>query len=123
VDYAVRLVAATRRPASFGLPEFTSQIAFGASPRATLGLIAAARAFALMNGRRYVLPLDVFRVASEVLQHRLVLSYEALANDVDAEQIIDLILATVWAPELTPGPITISPAPGSQNITRNAETA
>ena len=123
VDYAVRLVAATRRPASFGLPEFTSQIAFGASPRATLGLISAARAFALMNGRRYVLPLDVFRIAGDVLRHRIVLSYEALANEVDAQQIVDLILATVWAPELTPGPITKSAAPASAELADQPATA
>ena len=104
VDYAVRLVAATRRPGDFGVAEFDKLIAFGASPRATLGLIASARALALMQGRRYVLPLDVFRVAPDVLRHRLVLSYEAMANDVDAQQIVERILAVVWAPELTPGP-------------------
>jgi MoxR-like ATPase len=111
VDYAVRLVAATRRPDDFGLPEYATYIAYGASPRATLGLIAASRALALMRGRRYVLPTDVFSVAPEILRHRLVLSYEALANDVDAEQIIARLLRVVWAPQVSPGPVPTAPAP------------
>ncbi len=115
VDYAVRLVAATRRPADFAMPEFAPYIAFGASPRATLGLVAAARAIALMRGRRYVLPADVSSVAPEILRHRLVLSYEAMASDVDAEQIVRRILTVVCAPQLTPAPIKPQevPAPSS----------
>lgn len=118
VDYAVRIVAATRRPAEFGMPEFAPFISYGVSPRATLGLVAAARALALMRGRRYVLPIDIYHVAPDVLRHRLVLSYEALASDVDAEQIIHRLLSVIWAPQVTPDannparPVVAHPAPG-----------
>ena len=102
VDYAVRVVAATRRPGEHGLAELTPFVAFGASPRATLGLVAASRALALMRRRRYVLPRDVFDVAADVLRHRLVLSYEAMASEVSAEQVVRQVLSTVWAPQITP---------------------
>lgn len=101
-DYAVRLVAATRRPAEFGLPDLEDKISYGASPRATLGLIAAGRALAIMRGRNYVLPVDVFHVAPDVLRHRLVLSYEALASEVGADDVVDRITSHIWAPKLTP---------------------
>jgi MoxR-like ATPase len=81
----------------------TPFIAFGASPRATLGLVAASRALALMRRRRYVLPRDVFDVAADVLRHRLVLSYEAMASEVTAERVVRQVLSTVWAPQITPG--------------------
>lgn len=108
VDYAVRLVAATRRPADFGLPEFAPCISYGASPRATLGLIAASRTLALMRGRRYVLPMDVFHVAPDVLRHRLVLSYEAMANEITAEQIVQQLLKVVWAPQVSQAPTKVA---------------
>nr|MDQ3642315.1 AAA family ATPase [Actinomycetota bacterium] len=95
VDFAVRLVQATRNPAEHGLPELTASIDYGASPRASLGLIAAARALALLRGRDYVLPQDIVDVAPDVLRHRLVLSYEAMAEGVDSDVILDEILATV----------------------------
>lgn len=110
LDYAVRLVAATRRPADFGLADLAPAISFGASPRATLGLVSASRALALMRGRRYVLPADVFRVAPEILRHRLVLSYEALANDIDSEYVVRRILEVVWAAEVTQNPGELAPA-------------
>jgi len=75
VDYAVRLVAATRRPAAANLPELAPYISYGVSPRATLALVAASRVLAMMRRRQYVLPRDVFDVAPDVLRHRLVLSY------------------------------------------------
>ena len=80
VDYVVRLVVATRTPAEHGLDDVASWVAYGASPRATLGIVAAARALALIRGRDYVLPQDVLDVAPDVLRHRLVLSYDAVAD-------------------------------------------
>jgi MoxR-like ATPase len=102
VDYAVHLVLATRSPASFGLADLDELIAFGASPRASLGLVAGGRAIALMRGRTYVLPQDVFDVAPDVLRHRLVLSYEALARDLTPDHLLARILGTVPAPRVTP---------------------
>jgi MoxR-like ATPase len=102
LDYAVRLVLATRHPAEHGLADLAPLIAHGASPRATLGLIASARAFALLRGRRYALPQDVFDVASDVLRHRVLLTYEALADEVTAEQIVGRIKSSVLAPRVTP---------------------
>lgn len=102
VDYAVSLVLSTRDPAAHGLPELVELISFGASPRASLALVAGARALALLRGRSYALPQDVFDVAPEILRHRLVLSYEALAQGRDVEQVLTRILSTVPAPRITP---------------------
>ena len=102
MDYAVRIVLTTREPAERGLPEIAPHLAFGASPRASLGLIAAGRALALIRNRNYVLPQDVFDVASEVLRHRLVLSYEALADGVTPDEIVGRVIATVVAPRVAP---------------------
>jgi MoxR-like ATPase len=101
-DYAVRLVLATREPESHHLPELSELVAWGASPRATLGLVAGGRALALMRGRNYVLPQDVFDVAPDVLRHRLVPSYEALAQGVSVEQLLARLLSTVHAPVVAP---------------------
>jgi MoxR-like ATPase len=102
VDYAVNLVLATRAPASHGLPELEELVSFGASPRASLGLIAAARAIALLRGRNYALPQDVFDVAPDVLRHRIVLSYEALAQGLGVEHVLVRVLSTVPAPRIAP---------------------
>jgi MoxR-like ATPase len=102
VDYAVNVVLATRSPREFGLAEVEPLIEYGASPRASLGLVAAARALALLRGRRYAVPQDVFDVAPEVLRHRLVLSYEALAQGLVVDQITARVLSTVPAPRVTP---------------------
>ncbi len=102
VDYAVRLVIATREPAAHSLPDLAPLLAYGASPRATLGLVAAGRAMAMLRGRDYVLPQDIFDIAPEVLRHRLVLSYEALADGVEADAILQRVLSTVWAPRIAP---------------------
>jgi MoxR-like ATPase len=112
VDYAVSLVLSTRDPAAHGLPELTELISFGASPRASLALVAGARALALLRGRTYALPQDVFDVAPEILRHRLVLSYEALAQGRDVEQVLTRILSTVPAPRITPSqdPARYTPA-------------
>ena len=102
VDYAVSLTLATREPAAYAMPELAELIGYGASPRASLGLVAAGRALALMRGRTYALPQDVFDVAPEVLRHRIVLSYEALAQEVAVDQVVNRILATVPAPRIAP---------------------
>jgi MoxR-like ATPase len=101
-DYAVRLVMATREPARWGLSDLVSQIALGASPRATLGLLAAGRATALLRGRRFLVPQDIYDVAPEVFRHRLLLSYDALANGISVEQVIARVLGTVQAPRVAP---------------------
>jgi MoxR-like ATPase len=102
VDYAVRLVLATRSPGAQGMAELDELIAYGASPRASLALVAGGRALALLRGRTYVLPQDVFDVAPEVLRHRLVLSYEALARDLTPDHILARVLGTVAAPRIAP---------------------
>jgi len=104
VDYVVRVVTATRRPEQFGLNDVKTWIAFGASPRASLGIIAAARALALVRGRDYVIPQDVIDVIPDVLRHRLVLTYDALADDIKAETVINRILQTVALPQVNAVP-------------------
>ena len=106
VDYAVTLVLATRYPENYTLSDIAPLITYGASPRASLGLVAAGRALALLRGRTYVLPQDVFDVAPDVLRHRLVLSYEALAQGVSADQILARVLSTVPAPHVSPSGAT-----------------
>jgi MoxR-like ATPase len=122
VDYVVRLVFATRHPAQHGLPEVEQWVAYGASPRASLGLIAAGRAMALLRGRDYVLPQDVLDIALDVLSHRLVLSYDAIADGVAAEEAVRRVLQTVPLPQVAPrqrsapsyasGPVAPVPPPG-----------
>lgn len=104
VDYVVRVVTATRRPEQFGMSDVKTWIAFGASPRASLGIIAASRALALIRGRDYVVPQDVIEVIPDVLRHRLVLTYDALADDVKAETVIARILQTVGLPQVNAVP-------------------
>ncbi|NKI96830.1 MoxR family ATPase [Rhizobacter sp. SG703] len=99
MQYAVRLVSATRTPARYGLPELGKFISFGASPRATIGLIEGARAMALLRGRSYALPDDVLDLVPDVLRHRLVLSYEALADGLSADQIVHKIVQKVPKPD------------------------
>ena len=102
VDYAVRLVVATREPAAHGVPDVASLIQYGASPRASLGIVRAARALALMRGRDYTLPQDLADIAPDVLRHRLVLSYDALADDIPADRIVDRIIQSVPLPTVSP---------------------
>ena len=97
-EYIVRLVLATRTPADFGMPDLTPIIQIGASSRATLGLTAAARALALIHGRDYVLPTDVQAVAKDVMGHRVVLGFDAVADNVLTTDVVDRILAMVPAP-------------------------
>jgi MoxR-like ATPase len=102
VDYVVRLVVATRTPREHGMDDVASWVTYGASPRASLGLIAASRALALVRGRDYVLPQDVLDVTGDVLRHRLVLSYDALADGVPADHIVKRIVQTVPLPQVAP---------------------
>jgi MoxR-like ATPase len=90
--YAAKLTTATRKPAESGLAEFAGAIAYGASPRATIHLVAASRGLALIRGRQYVLPQDVADLAPEVIRHRLLLSYEGIAAGIDSEQVIGALL-------------------------------
>jgi MoxR-like ATPase len=98
IEYAVKLSAATRKPESFGLPDLGKYITFGASPRASINLILASRALAFLRGRSYTIPGDLTDLAADVIRHRLVLSYEALADGVDGDSIVRKILGAVAAP-------------------------
>ncbi|GAJ83523.1 hypothetical protein NBRGN_063_01270 [Nocardia brasiliensis NBRC 14402] len=113
VDYVVRVIAATRRPADFGMQDVASWISYGASPRASLGIIAAARAVALIRGRDYVVPQDVVEVIPDVLRHRLVLSYDALADEISPEDVIKRVLQTVGLPQVAPQAVAPGAAAGS----------
>ena len=100
IEYAVKLTNATRDLAAVELGELTRFVTFGASPRASINLILAGRALALVRGREYALPEDLREIAPDVLRHRLVLSYRALADGVSADDVIERILAVVPTPEL-----------------------
>jgi MoxR-like ATPase len=99
IQYAVRLADATRHPARHGLGDVGRYVSYGASPRATIHLIEGARALAYLRGRTYVLPQDVTDLTPDVLRHRLVLSYEALAEGITPDELIRRILQHVPAPE------------------------
>ncbi|MFN7444430.1 MAG: AAA family ATPase [Curvibacter sp.] len=98
VQYAVKLVAATREPARAGLKDVARLLGYGASPRATISLIEGARALALLRGRSYALPEDVGDLVHDVLRHRLVLSYEALSEGLTADALIDRFMAQIPLP-------------------------
>jgi MoxR-like ATPase len=100
VDYAVRLVTATRHTFAAGLGDMKKYVSFGASPRASIALVTGAQALAFLQGRDYVLPEDVRELALDVLRHRIVLSYEALADDVTPDVIITKVLDAVEAPDV-----------------------
>ena len=97
-QYIVRIITATRQPVEARLPALEQHIAFGASPRATLALAHVAKGYAFIQGRAYVIPEDVKAIAHDVLRHRLVLSYEAAAEGVTADGIVDQILNAVPVP-------------------------
>jgi MoxR-like ATPase len=99
-EYAVRLVTATRLLGLAGLDELKRYLTYGASPRASIALVVGGRALAFLRGRDYVLPYDVSELAADVLRHRVVLSYEALADDVSADDIIARVLDAVPEPEV-----------------------
>lgn len=96
--YIVDIVFATRFPADFGLNELTNIISFGASPRASISLAKAARAYAFLHGRGYVVPEDVRAVCYDVLRHRIGLSYEAEANNINADRVISEIIDKIEVP-------------------------
>ncbi len=98
IEYAVRIVTATREPKRYGLPDLQKYISFGASPRASINLILTARALAMVNGRTYVLPQDVFDMVLDVLRHRMVLTYEALSDGVTADKIIVKVMEKIPIP-------------------------
>lgn len=100
MEYAVRMVTATRKPQEVGLKDLAHYVMFGASPRASINLILTARALAFVRGRNYVLPQDVLDMALDVMQHRLILSYEALSDNVSAVELLKKIIARVPVPSV-----------------------
>jgi MoxR-like ATPase len=98
IEYAVKMVTATRQPGQVGLGDLDHYILFGASPRASINLILTSRALALLRGRDYALPQDVLDMALDVLRHRLVLSYEALSDEVSADDLLEKILQRIPLP-------------------------
>jgi MoxR-like ATPase len=107
IGYAVALADATRRPAAHGLQEIAPMIEFGASPRGPIGLVGSARALALLRGRGHVVPDDIRDLATDVLRHRIVLSYDALSEGVTADELLERVLAAV-------------PEPGAGDLMREA---
>jgi MoxR-like ATPase len=99
MQYAVRLAAVTRAPQDFGLKDLQKYITYGASPRASIHVIEGARALAFLRGRDYALPEDVTDLVPDVFRHRLVLSYEALAEGVSADDVMNRVMQAVRAPE------------------------
>jgi MoxR-like ATPase len=100
ISYAVTLASATRDPAAHGLPDLADYVSFGASPRGPISLVQSARALALIRGRDYVVVDDLHALAKDALRHRLVLSYQALAEEVSPDAILDRVLAAVPVPQL-----------------------
>ena len=97
-DYVLDLVLATRNPGAAGLADLTGLISFGASPRAGIFLIAAARAYAFIKGRGYIVPDDIKQMAPDILRHRIITTFEAEAQDVTTEQMVQRILDNVEVP-------------------------
>ena len=100
IEYSVKLVTASRQPEVCGLDDLKRYILFGASPRASINMIIAGRALAFVRGRDYALPQDVRDVALDVMRHRLVLSYEALSDNVQSDDILDRLMEAVPLPEV-----------------------
>jgi MoxR-like ATPase len=98
LEYAVRLATATREPEAHGLAELSRYITFGASPRASINLILTARALAFVRGRDYALPEDVLDMALDVLRHRLVLSFEALSDNVTSDDLLNTLVERIPVP-------------------------
>jgi MoxR-like ATPase len=99
VQYAVRLVGATRHPERYGIKDLSRYITYGASPRATISIIEGARALAYLRGRSYVLPEDLTDIVHDVLRHRVSLSYEALSDSLTADNLIDKIIKHIPVPD------------------------
>jgi len=99
MQYAVKLVSATRAPAQHGADKMAPYLTYGASPRASIHLVEASRAMAMLRGRTYVRPEDMTDIVPDVLRHRLVLSYEALTDDMSADKIISALMVAIPAPD------------------------
>jgi MoxR-like ATPase len=99
-EYAVALCMATRHPQQYGVGDIGPYIAYGASPRGSINLVHAARALALLRGRAYALPQDVQEVAKDVLRHRLVLTYQALAEEITPDNLLTAVLSAIPAPRI-----------------------
>ncbi len=112
IEYAIRIVTATRQPRDFGLKELEHYIMFGASPRASINLILTARALAFVRGRSYVLPQDVLDMAMDVLRHRVVPSYEALSDNISSDDLLRKIFERI--------PIPVVPLHEHNKIRENA---
>lgn len=112
IEYAVKVVTATRKPQEIGLKDIGHYIMFGASPRASINLILTARALAFVRGRDYVLPQDVLDMALDVIRHRLVLSYEALSDNVTGDDLLNKILKRI--------PVPVVPLHEHSNVRANA---
>jgi MoxR-like ATPase len=100
VSYAVDIATVTREPAAHGLPDLAQYISYGASPRGPISLVQGARALALIRGREYAVVEDLQALARDALRHRLVLSYQALAEEVTSDSILDQVLAAVPTPQI-----------------------
>ena len=98
IEYAVRVSNATRDLAAVGLKEMEPYVTYGVSPRASIYMVLSAQALALVRGRDYTLPDDILALARDVLRHRIVLSYEALGDEVTADDVLDAILARIPMP-------------------------
>jgi MoxR-like ATPase len=103
IEYSVRLANATRRPDEVGLDKLARYVTFGASPRASINLVLAARALAFIRGRDYAIPADLTDLALDILRHRLVLSYEALTDEVTADAVLTQVLAALPVPRVPLG--------------------
>jgi MoxR-like ATPase len=103
ISWVVDLASATRRPTDYGAPDMAPYVSYGASPRGPISVVAAARALALVRGRDYVVVADVEALVRDAFRHRLVLSYQALAEEVTADQVLDEVLAAVPSPQLELG--------------------
>ncbi len=119
IEYAVKVVGATRNPSTIGQEHLARYVTHGASPRASINLVLTAKALALVRGRNYALPQDVKDLALDVLRHRVVLSYDALAESIESDRVIGQILHSVPLPDVAigetaathPTPSTSTPAP------------
>ena len=98
LQYAVRLVSATRSPEKHGLKDLARLLAYGVSPRSTINLAEGARALAMMRGRNYVLPQDMADLVPDVLRHRMALSYEALSEGLTADTLVGMLMAKIALP-------------------------
>jgi MoxR-like ATPase len=98
MEYVVRLASATRQPAEYGIGDVAKYVTYGASPRASINLVLAGRALAFLRGRRYVVGQDIVDLALDVIRHRIVLSFEALSDDVSADDVVRRVLARIPVP-------------------------